>query len=164
MLSAVTDADRCSSPWMRAAQEAAVVVAETALGLANAVFTPVAPPKSAFVCAYIPVMIPGGGLQIGVLADPASSRILAAGLLSGGPEDELSEGDIADAIGEIANMVAGTAKAARATTSTVVTLGLPLIVHGWVGSNDRTEIECASASIGGATLTIVVLQSRQPLI
>lgn len=147
------------SQWMLAVQAACEVVASTALGTACTGFHPATAPTTAGLSAYVPILEPQASIQVGIVCDDESGRGLARALLQFGPDEALSRSDVADALGEIANMVAGAAKAGMASSHVTISLGLPMVVHGWVEPSGHALLECTSTSIGGAPITLVIIRS-----
>ncbi len=152
-------ADRQS--WVKAAGDALRAVADTAMGFATTVHGVVAAPTGTALAAYIPIVSPDESLQIGIVADDASARILVRALLQMTPTEELTDAVIVDAFGEVANMVAGMTKAAMSAWTGLVALGLPMVIHGWVAPSDGVVLDCLSARVGDATVTVVIARSRR---
>lgn len=142
------------SAWMAAAQDALVKVAESALGARIGGFDAVVLPSTS-LAAYVPVMTPGEALHIGIVVDDHAALVLARCLLDAGDGGELSQDDVADAIGEIANIVAGAAKAAMSPTSGLIALGLPILLRGQLARSDQAE--CTQTTIADAVVTLVVI-------
>ena len=146
--------------WSTAAREALETVASTALEMPTHALGAVPAPAGASLCAYIPVMTPGESLQIGIVADDASSMALVRALLRMPEPEALSSGDVADAFGEIANMVGGVAKAAMSSQIGLVGLGLPLVTHGLPAASDNIELDYEGIEVGSARVTLVVARRR----
>jgi hypothetical protein len=145
--------------WAAAASTALEAVAATALQRPVVILGSVPPPATIAVGAYVPVLAASGSLQIGVVADEASCISLARSLLQMSPADDaLSPADVADAIGEIANMVAGLAKAAMSSRIGLVALGLPMVINGSVTPRDSIALDCIGARLDTETLTIVIVR------
>lgn len=71
-----------------------------------------------------------GGWQLAVMANKPSCMELTRALFAMEPEEEPEMADLADAIGEIANVAAGVLKSSRAAAGQAVQLGLPLFMEG----------------------------------
>jgi hypothetical protein len=158
-LAVVRDLER--TVWAESASESLVRVATTALGLPAEALGPAAAPTTASLGAYVPVMTPDEAIQIGIVGDAESCLRVARALLQLADGDELGDADVTDAIGEIANMVAGMTKAALAPRIGVVALGLPMVIHGWVAPRDGLELETIACRVGDATISVVVLRPRR---
>ncbi|MBA4070839.1 MAG: hypothetical protein C0497_03245 [Gemmatimonas sp.] len=90
----------------------------------EAVAEPTADLTATYVgCVHLAGVVSG---TIVVQCDASLARLVAARMFDVA-QDEASEDDIRDAIGEIANIAAGNLKAALSTRTTV---SLPLVVHG----------------------------------
>ncbi len=150
-----------SPAWVDAACESLTTVASTALRLPTVLLGPIAAPTGTSIGAYVPVMTPSESLQIAIVADEASCQQLARALLQMSADDEISAADVADAFGEIANMVAGMTKAAISSHIGLVGLGLPMVIHGWVAPSDGLEIDCVAAMVGTTAITVLVVRPRQ---
>jgi hypothetical protein len=98
-----------------------------------------APPPPTDAGAYVPVLTGAGGLQLGLVAGDAARAALAAALLGAEPS-ELGPSDVADALAEIANMLAGCAKTLLLAIVPPVTIGLPVVVHGWIEPGERLAL------------------------
>lgn len=71
-----------------------------------------------------------GGWQLAVMAGKDSCKELTRALFAMEPDEEPEMADMADAIGEIANVAAGVLKSSRAAAGQAVQLGLPLFMEG----------------------------------
>ncbi len=71
-----------------------------------------------------------GGWQLAVMANKPSCEDLTRALFAMEPEEAPEMADMADAIGEIANVAAGVLKSSRAEAGQAVQLGLPLFMEG----------------------------------
>lgn len=89
---------------------------------------------------YIPLMVDGAALQLGVLARRDVCGALASALLGG--DEVTSEEDVFDAVGEISNLIAGELKS-QLVEQVNVRVGVPLAMKG------RVFILCGSQSVYG---------------
>ena len=71
-----------------------------------------------------------GGWQLAVMASKASCEDLTRALFAMEEDENPEMADMADAIGEIANVAAGVLKSSRAEAGQAVQLGLPLFMEG----------------------------------
>jgi CheY-specific phosphatase CheX len=71
-----------------------------------------------------------GGWQLAVMGGKGSCQILTRGMFGMEPEEAPEMEDMADAMGEIANVAAGVLKSSRADAGQKVQLGLPLFMEG----------------------------------
>jgi hypothetical protein len=94
-----------------------------------------APLPEALCGVYIPLIGDGLALQFGVLAERNVCVQLAKALLGMSEEEPLdSDEDVFDAVGEIANLIAGGVKV-RLAGQLNVNLGIPLALRGKVFSS-----------------------------
>jgi hypothetical protein len=80
---------------------------------------------------YIPLIVDGTALQLGVLAAREACVALAKALVAGTSAWSDSDAELFDAMGEIANLIAGNFKVLLAERSSV-RVGLPLALKGLV--------------------------------
>lgn len=71
-----------------------------------------------------------GGWQLAVMGNRASCEALTRNLFAMESGEDPAMADVADALGEIANVAAGVLKASRAAAGQTVQLGLPLFMEG----------------------------------
>ncbi len=71
-----------------------------------------------------------GGWQLAVMANKDSCAGLTRAMFEMEPDEDPEMADMADAVGEIANVAAGVLKASRAKAGQAVQLGLPLFMEG----------------------------------
>jgi chemotaxis protein CheX len=87
---------------------------------------------------------------LGVCCGWACARSIAANMLGMDPTDELSEDDISDAIGEIANMVMGAVKSRLQNDIPTIEVSIPSVVQGRELKNSLGE------GAGKVTITVSV--------
>jgi len=120
--------------WASATSGSMEEFAIGALGLEDfSITTADAVAEAADCGGYIPILTERESVQIGLAADLASCRKLSRLLLvleDSEPDPPLSE--IRDAMGEIANVIAGAIKTrvGNLRTGLEIQLGLPFFVHG----------------------------------
>jgi len=114
--------------WVEALEQAAIEVGELALGFEGCavISREVTAPKGVSG-AYLPLFGGSGeSLYIGWLASRESSQALARGLLGLTANEELPPDDIADAMGEVVNILAGGLKRRILSSVHPLALGLPI--------------------------------------
>lgn len=79
-----------------------------------------------------------------VVATTARGARLVGSALLEIPEDELTKGDIDDAVGELANIVGGNVKSVLPGPSS---LTLPVVSHGAVAVNERAAVIVGQAAL-----------------
>lgn len=131
--------------WTEATAESMEEFATGALGLEEFTIADAADEPVDVDCGgYIPLLTEHESVQIGLATDLASCQRLARLLLAMEDDDpDPVIGEIRDAMGEIANIVAGAIKTRMLaqTDNAEIQLGLPFFVHGKItpvtGLNDR---------------------------
>ena len=133
--------------WLGAATDAFAEVASSTLGMEGARVegTRTGYPSDGAGAAV--AIIAEDSMQVGVFGTTASCQAFARALLGMGPDEEdLPESDMADALGEIVNIVAGSMKT-RLKLGTAK-LGLPLFVKGRIESGCGAKVRVASVHVG----------------
>jgi hypothetical protein len=147
--------------WMTAAVEATLEMAGGTLGLEGTVIGAGATARQ-FPGAYIGLTTPTEALQVGVVAGMDGLQTLAKSMLGMAPEDEdLPAGDVADAVGEIANIFAGGIKKRMLPRLGAVNLGLPLFINGYIEPTDRLAIQAVDIQLGPVVTSLLVIQGRE---
>lgn len=124
--------------WVGAASAAVLEVAEQALGWQASPDTNEDGVYGAPFGAYVPLTSSESVVQLGIMGERLACEAMSRALLGMGEDESFaSEGDVADAVGEIANMVAGGTKTRMSQAIPGIVLGLPLGVAG--------RIECQGA-------------------
>jgi CheY-specific phosphatase CheX len=99
-------------------------------------------------------------LQVGLITNKAGCQTLAAGLLGQeSPESVLPENDVADAIGEIVNMIAGGIKRRMIAIEPTLTLGLPIFFKGYLKPAGSMEAALVEVTIGSIAAKLFVIRS-----
>jgi hypothetical protein len=152
-----------TSDWLEALEVEFGSLAVNALGVerVHAVSRHAAPP-SGMGGAYLALVSPHGAYQIGLAAPPAGCEAFARGLLSFGPADPLSPADVADAVCEIVNMLAGgVQRRMRQKSGDQLGLGLPTFFHGTPQPTERLCVAVAEVRAGAIPAALLVLHPRQ---
>lgn len=122
-------------------------------------------PPTGMAGAYIPLLAEDQTLQLALLASPAGCADLSRLLLGMEPDEEVSDADVADAVGELVNIVAGGVKQRMQDPDRPgggLRLGLPVFIHGYVQPTQQLEVCLASARIGEVEAHLMVLRSTLP--
>jgi hypothetical protein len=119
-------------------------------------------PPTGMAGAYIPLLAEDQTLQLALLASPAGCADLARLLLGMEPGESVSDADIADAVGELVNIVAGGVKQRMQEATGGLRLGLPVFIHGYVQPTQQLEVSLASARIGEVDAHLMALRSTLP--
>lgn len=147
--------------WRTAVEVAAKEIATYALSLPGAVVQdPVGVERAAtMIGAHIPLVGGGQGFDLGLVSSPEGCQALARAILSSPPTAVLRDAEVADAVGEILNMLAGSIKRRIAGHRTDLELGLPIFVHGYLQPTDRMQVAALPTRFGTID-TIVLVASR----
>ena len=136
-------------------------IATTALGLPGVVVTARHDKPLPLHGAYLGLMGPAGAIQIAVASSPEGCQALAKGLMGMGPGDEdLPEGEMADAVNEIINIVAGAFKARVRDRANPLQMGLPVFIRGAVQSTDRIGVQVAEIKAGEIPAALLLVHPR----
>jgi hypothetical protein len=119
-------------------------------------------PPTGMAGAYIPLLAEDQTLQLALLASPAGCADLARLLLGMESEEDVSDTDMADAVGELVNIVAGGVKQRLQDATGGLRLGLPVFIHGYVQPTQQLEVSLASARIGEVEAHLMALRSTLP--
>lgn len=118
-------------------------------------------PPTGMAGAYIPLLAEDQTLQLALLATPAGCADLSRLLLGMEPGDAVSDADVADAVGELVNIVAGGVKQ-RMQGSASLRLGLPVFIHGYVQPTQQLEVSLASVRVGQVDAHLMALRAALP--
>lgn len=148
--------------WVEASTDALIEIAPSVGFEGRRV--PAADEVEASDCAaLIPMFGSRGPVQIALVVGKPSCQALSKGLLCMEPtDDDLSMVDVADAIREIANMIAGMVKARLVDQDPKITLGLPVFVNGAVLPNSGQEFERVATMLGDNRADLVVFHEADP--
>jgi hypothetical protein len=138
-----------------AVQNATDELAKYALGFTGATVS--APTAIDAVIAMIGAHVPLVGRQsfdIALVGTRDGCRGLAEAILGGG---KLDDAQVADAIGELVNMLAGTVKRQVGLDHE---LGLPLFIHGYVQPTDRLSLAVFPVQLGPVAAMVVIAGPR----
>lgn len=119
-------------------------------------------PPTGTAGAYIPLLAEDQTLQLALLASPAGCAALSRLLLGMEPAEEVSDADMADAVGELINIVAGGVKQRMQDAAGGLRLGLPVFIHGYVQPTQQLEVSLASARIGAVEAHLMALRAILP--
>ena len=108
--------------------------------------------------AYLPLVCESWTMGLAIASDQAGCvRLASALMMIDEPDEELPAEDIADAIGEIANLLAGGVKQRLHERFSTVQLGTPVIFQGRVEALERQELAISEFNVGGANVEIMAL-------
>ncbi len=138
-------------------------VARDALGMAGATVTGrSARPPAALQGAYLALIGPAGAVQIGVAADEPGCQSLAKGLMGMAPtEAPLEAAEMADAVCEVVNIVAGAFKGRVRDRAPSLQMGLPTFFRGGVQPTERTAVSVVEVCAGGVAAALLLVHPRR---
>lgn len=145
--------------WLDSAALAAREMASGALGASELAWSgPSDRPLPGDLCGiYIPLMMDGVALQLGVLATRDVCGALASALLGG--DDVQSDEDVFDAVGEVTNLIAGQFKVLLADQINV-RVGIPLAMKGRVFMLGGSRSVHGMLSVDGRAVWLVVTGTK----
>jgi hypothetical protein len=119
-------------------------------------------PRAGMEGAYLGLISPETTCQIGLASTKAGCEAFARGLLMMGGAEPLTPADVADAVCEIVNMLAGgVQRQLRKRAGIELTLGLPTFFHGPVQPTERLGVAVAEISLGSVPAALLVLHPRR---
>jgi hypothetical protein len=104
-------------------------------------------PAAGMAGAYLGLIAEKGSVQIGLAATMPACRDFARRLFQMEPADEVGDADVADAVCEIVNMLAGCVQR-RVRSRVEVQLGLPSFFHGPVQPTERLGVAVSDVRAG----------------
>lgn len=141
-------------------EEATHEIATTALGYdANGRLVS-KPNSSGNPGALVALQLDGRTFHLGIASSDPGLRELAAALMMLEPDDDpLSDDDVSDAVGEIANLIVGNVKSrlCEQNSNANVTLGTPLRWDGQKTPRTSQEMVFSNHRIGDTNVELIVL-------
>jgi len=159
------DAEPAMRSWLRAvvaaADELCATIGYDAVDVLGAVDDANAENGASLSGAYIALVGDNLNLQVGLTSSAGGCQTLAKALLGMEPDDDdLPESDVADAVGEIVNMIGGGAKRIMSEGDSSLKLGLPLFINGRILETDHLEAAASAVRIGTTDARLLVLRHR----
>lgn len=140
-----------NEPWLSALRDSALDVITTSLGCGDGDISAMfdATPHD-LAGAYLPLVGPKLSVYVGWLAEEADRGKLARAFLGMAEGDELGDADVADAIGEMVNILGGGVKRRMLAHVASLAVGLPFYAGGTMrllGGVDglATRVRCAGS-------------------
>jgi len=149
------------SKWRAAVASAATEIATYALQLPGAVVQdPVdAERASAMIGAHIPMMGGGQAFDLAVVALDEDCKALSRAILCMAPGAPVRDAEVADAVGEIVNMLAGSVKR-RMSGDRDLELGLPIFLHGYIQPSDKLTVVALPTRFGTIETMVLIAGQR----
>jgi hypothetical protein len=148
--------------WRTAVAGAAGEVATYALSLPGAVVhDPVGLEcASSMIGAHIPVIGGGQAFDLALVSSADGCQALSRAILCLGDGAPLRDAEVADAVGEIVNMLAGAVKRRMAGSGAELMLGLPLFLHGYIQPTDRLSVLTLPTRFGAIDTMVLIAGQR----
>lgn len=116
-------------------------------------------PSASLWGAYIPLLTSRDAVRVGVLASPQACESLARLFLAADAQTpKLEDADVADALCEFLNIVAGVLKRNMAERLPALQIGLPLFVAGAVVNHRHAEAWTRQVRLGDVPATLAVVR------
>ena len=148
-----------SKSWLDALVAATNETSDQFLGLGDirVIATTDSLPEMA-TAGFVSLVGDSSAVQVGIAASADGCQLLAKSLMGMTDEDEdLPHSDVIDALGELANIVAGGVKGRMVDTGETMLLGLPLVLDGTLQVTDRQKVLCAECMIGSIQAHLLVI-------
>jgi len=148
-------------PWRVAIEAAATEVATHALSLPGAIVKdPVGLDATvAMIGAHIPLVGSGQAFDVALLSSADGCHALSRAILCMAPDAPVRDTEVADAVGEIVNMLGGSMKR-RITFGADLVLGLPIFIHGYLQPTDRLSVIALPVRLGTIETIVLVAGHR----
>jgi CheY-specific phosphatase CheX len=147
--------------WLMDLEGAFEEVSSTALGFPGMVVTGRHEQPPPLHGAYLGLVGPTGALQIGLASSPAGCQALAKGLMGMGPDEPaLPDNEVADAVCEVINIVAGAFKARVRDRASPLQMGLPVFIQGAVQPTERIAVRVAEVKFGEVPAVLLLVHPR----
>ena len=148
--------------WLVDLEGSVAEIATSALGLPGLAVTTRHENPPTLLGAYLGLVGPTGAVQIGLAAQPAGCQALAKGLMGMTPaEPDLSDAEMADAMCEIVNIVAGAFKTRLRDRAHPLQMGLPVFISGAIKSTDHVAVQVAEVAMGEVSAAVLLVPPRQ---
>jgi CheY-specific phosphatase CheX len=146
--------------WITAVEDGLRDVARDGMGHANLeVVSRTAEIPEKMPGAFIPLMSADESVQVGLVSTPDGAQKMARAMLQMGEGETLSQADLADALGEATNILAGFVKRNMQPHKQNVQLGLPLYVNGHLEMTDRVRAIVSHLKMGEIPVAVIVLRA-----
>ena len=149
------------APWLDAIVDATCELAEGTLGwFASPVDGAVPHLPASGEGAYVPMFTDGYAVQLGLVCSAEGAQQVAKQLLCMDQADEdLPPEDVADAVGEVVNILAGSVKSRLIEVEPSIKLGLPVYLSGHLQPSHSTEVGARQVAIGPVRATLLVIRN-----
>lgn len=148
--------------WRTAVEGAATEIATRALSFSSAVVQdPVALERAAaMIGAHIPLIGDGSAYDMALVASPEGCLALSRAILMADATAPLRDAEIADAVGEIVNMLGGGVKRRMSGHGADLVLGLPIFLRGSIQPTDRLTVTALPTRLGPIDTIVLIAGQR----
>ena len=148
--------------WRAAVEGAANEIASYALSFAGAVVQdPVGLERAnAMIGAHIPLIGDGHAYDLALVASAESCKALSRAILCMAPDAAVRDTEVADAIGEIVNMLGGGVKRRMSGQGAELVLGLPIFLHGFILPTERMTVTTLPTRFGAIETMVLIAGQR----
>jgi len=148
--------------WRSAVEGAAGEIATYALSFPGAtVQDPVGLERAAkMIGAHIPLIGGGQAFDLALVASPEGCQALSRAILCMTDKAPLRDAEVADAVGEIVNMLAGSVKRRISGHGAELVLGLPIFLHGYIEPTDRLTVITLPTRLGPIETMVLIAGQR----
>lgn len=154
---AKSDGEVSLDDWFRAATDTMAEVAEGPLDCEMSLLDRKEGHSTPSLCASIPLVSSTDSIQIGLVASSEVCDALTRILMCMDEDEELEgDSDVADAMGEIVNIVAGAMKSHLEGRVEGLELGLPLVARDVIDNVPPTRRTSAAIRLGSHEATLFV--------
>lgn len=144
--------------WLQAALGAASEFANASLGMdLKQVDDGYHLPPELTGC-FVALIGDSGSLQVGFGSNPEGCQSLAKVLFAS--TEDLPEEDVSDALGEIANIIAGGVKKRMAAGQPPLAISLPIVMQGHIRLTDRQHLLETEVLIGDVPVRLLVISNK----
>lgn len=154
MTSAITPAH-----WLAATRAAAEEFAATTFSLTLTPADAGAEMPNDLTGCFVALVGEEGSIQIGLATSGAGCQSLAMTLFAS--DAELPDEDVYDALGEIANIIAGGVKMRLASARSQLAIGLPIVMEGHLRVTERQLLVTEDFVLGQVPIRLLILCSRE---
>lgn len=144
--------------WRSAIEGAATEIALNAFSFPGAsVGDPVGhEAAAAMIGAHIPVLGSVGAFDLALVAVRENCQALSRAILYASPDQVLKDTEVADAIGEVVNMLAGAVKRRLTGLGAELELGLPIFIHGYIQPTERLSVIALPTKFGTVDTMVLI--------
>lgn len=145
--------------WLEASKKSAEELANVALGFDD--FEILGEDKSLPVnqeAAFVALIGDTTSVQVGIASNMEGCQALSRALLGMEPDEpDLESSEVADALSEIANILAGQVKIVMAEFDGNLKIGIPIFLSGKIEQSDKIEKLVADVKLGGIPVKLIVM-------